>query len=174
MGDWLKTSGYISVEKEFGRVVLNLCPDFCAYYKWFVERRYRLMLNEATFGPHVTLGNTAIHKKLRFDIASPFHGQRVNIEYLNDIKIGGYSKGFLNFWMHVRSTELDQLRYAIKAFDNKDFQGIHVTIGNNKGFAAQESARLKYREKVAPKRGHEFVKEYPIGEFWPPLIEVRK
>lgn len=144
---WLPTGGKINVDKSKSRVAVEMPIDFVWYYKWFIERKYGFCIDQPTFGAHVTLGYTKLHPKLDFTIAKQYHGKKVKFEYSNDIIVGGQGKGFLNFWLRVQSEELEKIRRHIKAFDNKNFEGIHVTIGNTK----------------ACKR-----------PFWRPLIEIRK
>lgn len=177
MENWLKTQGVISVEREFDRVVVNLPLDFIYYYKWFCERYTHLKIDQPTFGSHVTLGIKQIHPKLNFNTADQYEGDIVEFEYSNRVRIGGWRAGFLNFWVPVRSPKLEKIRKHIRAFDNKDFQGLHVTIGNNKAIVALDKKIRKDRAQgITAKRLPPHMqdrKEYSVLEFWPPLIEVR-
>lgn len=147
MVSWIKSVGRVEVDKGKDRVAVALPIDFVWYYKWFIERKYGFCIDQPTFGAHITLGYKKLHPKLNFEIAKQYQGKRIEFEYSNNIVVGGQAKGFHNFWLHVRSEELDKIRRHIRAFDNKDFQGVHITIGNTK------------------------VCKRP---FWRPMIEIKK
>lgn len=167
---WIPATGKIEVDKSKGRVAVALHNDFVLYYKWFVERYYGLTIDPPLFGAHVTLGLAELHRKLDFSIANQYKGRKVSFEYSIDIVVGGSRKKHTNFWLRVRSEELETIRNHIKAFDSKNFQGLHITVGNNKNVLVAEEERIKQNNK---KRDPSKRDKYSRLAFWRPIIEIR-
>lgn len=166
---WIAAKGKIEVDKSKGRVAVALNYDFVLYYKWFVERHYGLAIDPPLFGAHVTLGLKDLHRKLDFGIANQYKGETIGFEYSIDVVVGGTRKRYTNFWLRVRSERLETIRRHIRAFDSANFQGLHITVGNNKNVLIAEDERIKQNKKC---RRPDRIDKYSRLAFWRPMIEI--
>jgi hypothetical protein len=142
----LEAKGKIQVKQDDLRVLVS--PDFSAYYRWLIERHFWIHVNPPKHAPHISLFLPKIHKHFNYGIAAQFNGLEIQFEYDPKIQIGGFTSGwFRNFYIYVRSRELDKLKLAAGIRDNPGYRGLHVTVGNTK----------------QPRN----------GIFFPPMIELR-
>jgi hypothetical protein len=102
--------------------------DFIKYYKQFVDKQFRIFSDYPAHGGHITITQIKINKSFGFKSYKHLSGKIINFEYNPDIIVGGQSKGFMNFWMKVRSAEIDKLMKDLGIVQN-----LHVTVSNTKG-----------------------------------------
>jgi len=129
----LKAIGKISVEPNRGRIVLNVSPDFVKLYYWFISKHYWIKMNQPLHGSHVTIFSEKHHSKVNWNKAMWYHGKTLEFEYSANIKEGGYTKGFLMYYMLVFSSDLDQLKKKLGIVDSSNRNNLHITIANSKG-----------------------------------------
>lgn len=129
----VKATGTLSVEPHKGRIVVNVSHDFVRYYHSFIEREYWISLGLPMHGSHITVANTAFHKNINWKKALNYHGKEVEFEYDVDMIRGGFTKGFIMFYMRVYSEFIDTLKDKLQIVENAKFKGTHITIGNSKG-----------------------------------------
>lgn len=131
---WLKSKGFLEVDEKGGRIVVNVHNDFINYYNWHVIRHYKIVPQRGRFNAHITLAITKFtNKKFTVDWkkARRYHGRAINFEYNNNIIQGGQnSQGrFMNFWMHVRSEEIDKIVLDLNIKNDDD---MHITLSSTK------------------------------------------
>jgi hypothetical protein len=129
----LKAKGTLSVEPEKNRIVLNLSSDFVRYYNWFIERHFWVSLGTPMHGAHITLSNSKFHSGVNWKKAIYHHGKEIEFEYDVNMIRGGYTKGFVMFYMLVFSEELEKLKKKFRIKDGEKYRGLHITVANGKG-----------------------------------------
>ena len=55
-----------------------------------------------------------------------------DFNYDVNIREGGYTKGFIMYYMMVWSCALDDLKHQLKIKEGPRYKGLHLTIGNGK------------------------------------------
>ena len=128
----LKASGKFYVTKDSIKIVLDM--DFCRYYNWLFTRAHYFTkkLQLPKHGAHIGIINQKIHKKDCSDYLY-LNGQAVDFQYDIEGNYGGFSKGFLNFWMDVTCKEAEEILREMGCHIKTDGFGLlHITVGNNK------------------------------------------
>lgn len=128
----LNASGTLSVEPHKGRIVLNVSEDFVRLYYWFISREYWIKFQTPLHGAHITIFSQKHHARVNWRKALAHHGKQVEFEYDPCIVEGGFTKGFIMYYIRIFSSELDEIKDRLKIEDGKNFRGLHVTIGNGK------------------------------------------
>lgn len=99
--------------------------DLCAYYSWFLEKRFGLKLNKPLRGTHVTI----INDKCDFDIFEQarqvFDGKEITLKY-DPTCIRANKKG--HWWTKVECEDVRSIRTAMGLTPDPYF-GLHLTIG---------------------------------------------
>jgi hypothetical protein len=134
MSDWLKANGKIIIGKDnFIRIITNL--DFCKYYRWLFTRYHYFTIksNLPKHHAHINIFSPKIYPDIKIDKALSYHDKNVTFEYDFTGNYGGFTKGFLNFWMDVKCKEADEI-YKLLDIPEKDgkFNRFHLTILNTK------------------------------------------
>lgn len=128
---WLQSQGELVVNN--GNIRLAVSNDFILYYKTFVDKTFRMFTHTPAHGAHITITNPNIHKNVDreyFKFLKNFYKNRsISFQYNPHIFVGGYTKNFLNFYMKVKSIELENICKRIK-IDQGD--NLHITISNTK------------------------------------------
>lgn len=130
---FLKAKGRFSVDKNTLKVVLD--RDFCRYYKWLYDQYYfnTIKTQIPMHGAHIGIVNPKIHKDVDTTKFLYLNKQEICFEYNIEGYFGGYTKGFKNFWLDVRSKELENIALSLKVLKTyKNFSHFHITILNNK------------------------------------------
>lgn len=136
--------GYLFYEKDKNHLFVKVDNDFIRYYKWLIDKRFYGITGKNTFvnqellqfprvGAHIGIVNSSIHgwnhkwkNILRLS-------RKIYFNYNpEDIRIGGFSKGFVNFWMPVYSKQIDQIKVDFNIKESKSFLGLHIVIANSK------------------------------------------
>lgn len=128
----VKAKGTLSVEPHKGRIVVNLSPDFVRYYNSFITKEYWITLGTPMHGSHITVANTTFHKNINWKKALNYHGEVIEFDYDVDMIRGGYTKGFIMFYMKVFSDRIEEIKEKLRIVENERFRGTHVTIANGK------------------------------------------
>jgi hypothetical protein len=128
----LRASGIIKVEPHKGRMVLDVSQDMIDLYYWFIARKYWIRMNKPLHGAHITIYSSKHHKKINWDKAVHYHGERVEFEYDEHIIEGGYTKGFLMYYLRVYSDDIQRIKKRVGIVDGPYFRGEHLTISNSK------------------------------------------
>lgn len=129
---WIKIKGRISVDPKSNRIAVNLGFDFINYYVFFIERAYLASFSYPKHGGHVSIF-LPLHGKVDFGKAKKFDKKWVEMEVNPDVITGGKKKGIRNFWMKIRSPEIDAIKKELGIKDGPAFLGSHVTICSEKG-----------------------------------------
>jgi hypothetical protein len=147
----LKASGVINVQPHKGRMVLDVSQDLVELYYWFIQRKYWIRMNRPMHGAHITLYSQKFNKKINWEKAMYYRGKTIEFDYDENIVEGGYTKGFLMYYLRVYSQELDKIKKKVEVVDGERFKGIHLTIANGKFNSAYPSwpKTIEIREKNA-------------------------
>lgn len=125
---WLPSYGILVVENKTLRLVAS--KDLILYYKSFVDKEFKIFSHLPAHGAHVSILLPKIHNKWPEEtierLLTEFK-EPIKFEYNPDIQTGGYTKGFLNFIIDVRS---DILNYLTEELDIE--QNFHMVVGNTK------------------------------------------
>lgn len=129
MNSWLKSYGTLHVGNDVVRIAVS--DDFAKYYRTFVDKEVRLFTGLPAHGSHITIYRNKLHgkipeHKLEF-LKKQYYKKIISFEYNIDIIEGGAFKKFKNWYMKVRSSELDDI---VSFLDIK--QDFHITICNTK------------------------------------------
>ncbi len=135
----LKSKGILSVEPHKGRIVLDVSNDFIQYYKWHICKRYWIDLNTPMHGAHVTVFNEKFHTKPNWKKALEYHGKTIEFDYDENIIEGGYTKGFIMYYIKVFSSELDDMKRKLQIIDGERYRGLHITLANSKNNSIKAS-----------------------------------
>ena len=134
----LNAKGHFIFEKNgFIRIVLD--SDFCRYYKSLFEEAHYFTkkLQTPKHGAHINIYNPKIYgvpDKIKFqELSKKYHKKEIIFEYNIIGNYGGFTKGFLNFWLNINCKLADEIADTLKAThkDSKHSR-FHITIGNTK------------------------------------------
>lgn len=129
----LKASGKFEIKNGFLRVVLD--SDFCRYYKWLFDKAHfhTIKTQLPKHGAHINIVSAKIHKGVDVSKYKKLNGKRIEFKYDIRGNIGGFTKGFRNFWFDVHSKELVRLAQDLGVFKaSSKFAPFHITILNTK------------------------------------------
>jgi hypothetical protein len=129
----LKAMGTISVDASRSRIVVDVSQDMVDYYDWFIQKHYWIQLQKPLHGAHITITNSKFHKDVRWDLAKDYHGKPIEFEYDPYLIQGGFTKGFIMFYLKVFSDEIDQMKQELGIREREGYRGLHLTISNGKG-----------------------------------------
>lgn len=145
----LGSTGQIKVDQKQSRIVVELPDDIIRYYSWFVSKEYWINLQSPKYRAHITIGNEKIHKKINWEKANQYNGKKIEFQYDHHLIRGGYTKGFIMFYLRVYSEELENMKKDLNIIDNDGFKGLHITLGHS---GKSDSSHMLY---------------------WPKMIEIR-
>lgn len=128
---WINSVGRVNVDEKAGRLVVDVNFDFVNYYNWFIMREFWIKPSTPRHKAHVSLVLPKFHK-VNLKNARTWQGDKVNFQYDPEIQIGGSRKGFQNFWLKVRSPDMDAMKKALGVIDDKNYRGLHLTISSTK------------------------------------------
>ena len=127
---WLKSQGNLIVKD--GSIRLMVSHDFIKYYKSLIDKEVKMFTHTPAHGAHITVYREDKSGKLDPEKAAfikKFQKNRpIVFEYNIEIIMGGLTKDFRNWYMKVRSIQLDEIAKYLGI--NQDF---HLTISNTKG-----------------------------------------
>lgn len=132
----LKSTGIINVQPHKGRMVVDVGFDFVKLYNWFIMKQYWIKMNTPMHGAHITIVSPKIHSGINWKKAMNHHGKKIEFEYDEYLVEGGYTKGFLMYYLRVQSDEIDKIKKEIGLVDNARYRGLHLTIANGKAGTA--------------------------------------
>lgn len=78
-----------------------------------------------------------------------YNNKLIEFEYDNYAIRGGFTKGFIMFYLKVYSEEIDKMKKDLNIVDNDGFRGLHITLG------------------------HSGKSNTPHMLYWPKMIEIR-
>lgn len=121
-----------------GRVSCDLSHDFGRYYQFLIHKKFPNLIGGLFLprhGCHITLAQPNFHK-IDQRVANIYHGQLVEFAYdPESIRIGGFKKGFVGFYMDIHSKHLRKIKRAIiTKYLSKDNDSLHLTICSTKHF----------------------------------------
>lgn len=125
----LTATGKIAIRN--GAIRIEIGPDFCKYYKWFISKQpwtpFNLQLPK--HGSHITIVNPKLHK-IDIKTAQKYNGKVVEFTYDLDIIKGG--SNFTNYWMKIDCPLAEQIKKELNIKESRNYLGLHITICNNK------------------------------------------
>jgi hypothetical protein len=132
MNYFLKSEGKLEISN--GAVRLKVSMDFIRYYKSLIDKEYRIFSNFPAHGSHITLFHPKIHGvldsfKVKF-IKKFYMDNKIPFEYNPYIIQGGHTKNFRNWYLNVKSVQLNEIVNYLGASVG---HGLHLTICNTKG-----------------------------------------
>jgi hypothetical protein len=129
---WITSSGKLEISGTTLRI--RVSNDIALYYKQFVDKHFKMFTHFTAHGAHITITNPNIHKNVqRKDIAyarNKFVHIPINFEYNINIKVGGWTKEFKNFYLPVRSEQISHISRILGIKEPP--KGYHLTISNTK------------------------------------------
>ena len=128
--------GVIKVDQFRGDMQIVLPSDFGAYYSWFILKKYWIYINRPLHGIHVTLTNKKLlfnQKQMDWVKAKKYHNQDILVEYDVDVKIGGSTKDFKNFYVKVVDGKIQTIKDDVNIIESEKYKGMHITLGSTKG-----------------------------------------
>jgi hypothetical protein len=130
----LRAKGTFKVTVDSIRIVTDI--DFCKFYRWLFVRAHYFTKNIQIpkHGAHSTVISPKIHK---VDCTKylRLNNQAVWFEYDILGNYGGYSKGFLNFWLDISCPDAEAILDDYGFKKQGGFSRLHVTIGNSKNLS---------------------------------------
>jgi hypothetical protein len=127
----IQASGIIEVDEKRSRIVVNTSSDILDYYHWFIKRHFKIRLHYPLHDAHITITNPRFHKNVNWDIAKSHNGKKIVFHYDPYVVQGGYTKGFIMFYLKVHSEELDKFKREINIVESDSYRGLHITIGQS-------------------------------------------
>ena len=129
----MKISGTYLVQKGAIKVITN--NDVCKYYRWlFNKAHFNTIKNQIPkHGAHVGIINPKIHRSIDCMELKDLNGKRVDFDIDIEGNYGGFTKGFLNFWLDAHCQEFIDIRKWFGVYEEQDgFAPFHLTILNTK------------------------------------------
>jgi hypothetical protein len=132
MNHWLQSSGKLYIGQDAVRIIVSY--DFVKYYKFLIDKEVRLFTGVSAHGGHITLWNPKLRGKLppeKAKFLKEFYKNRdITFEYDPDIREGGQTKSFRNWYMNIRSMAATSICNYLNVQQN-----LHLTICNTKNGA---------------------------------------
>jgi hypothetical protein len=129
----IKSHGIVRVSEKEGKIVVDMAPDILDYYGWLITHKYWIKLQKPLHDAHITVVSTKYHKNIDWKSVEKYHNQQVEFEYDPNMVQGGYTKGFIMFYLKVFSDAIDKIKDDAKVIENDNYKGLHLTLANSKG-----------------------------------------
>ncbi len=142
----LKAKGRIKVDQKKSRVVVETSDDIIGLYDWFIRKQYWIRLGTPLHGAHITIVLPSRHGDIDWHNAKKYDGQEIEFEYDPYLIRGGYTKGFIMFYLKVASKDIDKIKEDLKVVETETYKGLHLTVATGKGC---------------------------VRPYWPEIIEIR-
>lgn len=98
--------------------------DIHAYYAWFLEKRFSLVLNPPVRGAHVTIISDKIDNDTYEQAFKLFDGKTISFDYEPaEIRTNGK-----HWWLKVYSTDSQNIRRAL-GLTPDPYMALHLTLG---------------------------------------------
>jgi hypothetical protein len=127
----LKARGTIKVESKKSRIVVETGSGILDFYEWFIRKKYWIRLQKPLHGAHISIALASKHKKVNWQRAEYYDGEEIEFEYDPYLIRGGYTKGFIMFYLKVYSETIDKLKKELNIVDSDGYRGLHLTIGQS-------------------------------------------
>lgn len=139
---FIKLQGTITVERN--RVSIDFHGDLVNYYLWHIKKATwnTIKLSTPRYGAHVSVIIPTIHgeyiqnKDLRKELVR-WNKKKVDV-FMDptDVRIGGHSKGFINYWIPIKCNEVQRMKDLL-FIKETNYHGDHLTIASNKSDVKQ-------------------------------------
>lgn len=129
--NWRTSYGTLFYSKETKALRLMVPYDLIKFYQSLIDKEYKVFTDCPAHGGHISIVLPKLHvanDAAIWRIIREYKNRPIAFKYDPDIKVGGYTKGFLNFWVDVKS---EDLTYIAKQL-NVDETQFHLTICNTK------------------------------------------
>jgi hypothetical protein len=111
-------------------VIIQMQGDLCAYYRWFIERRFGIKLDKPLRGVHMIIINDRIsegcsesYKRTR----AKWNGKKVKVDY----NVWRTETDGKHWWLSAFSDVAPLIRKEC-GFPEKYYYGFHITLGKVK------------------------------------------
>jgi hypothetical protein len=105
----LKAKGTIRVESKKSRIVVETGSGILDFYGWLISKKYWIKLQKPLHDAHITLASEKFHKDVDWKKAEYYDGEEIEFEYDPYLVRGGYTKGFIMFYLKVYSEAIDKM-----------------------------------------------------------------
>lgn len=135
---WFKATGIIKYDPPRGKMkrktdwwcVLNTDNEICRYYRWWVQNRYWIKLNQPSWGAHVSIVRGEKPEPHLMHLWKKYNGHKVEFEYSHNVRQSGDTTGWDrpdNYWfVDVRSDFLLNIREEL---NRPTHWNLHLTVG---------------------------------------------
>lgn len=149
MSTLLKITGTVRWDDTNLRVMYS--PDFVKYYYSLLEKYYMFSMNTPAHGSHTTIVNSNFphHKNIAKDLMKRWNNKKIEVEYDPDVKVGGYTKDFRNFYILIYSETINKIAHELKIPIPR--RGWHITIANTKNDGNVKGSRPFYGKMISLK-----------------------
>lgn len=127
----LKAKGTIKVESKKSRIVVETGSGILDFYSWLIQKEYWIKLQKPLHDAHITVAFKKYHHDVDWKKAEYYDGEEIEFEYDPYLVRGGYTKGFIMFYLKVYSEQIDKMKKELNIVDSEGFRGIHLTIGSS-------------------------------------------
>lgn len=127
----LKAKGTIKVESKESRIVVEMGSGIIDFYESLIRKEYWIQLQKPLHGAHISIALASKHKNVNWQRAEYYDGEEIEFEYDPYLVRGGYTKGFIMFYLKVYSEQIDKMKKELNIVDGEGFRGIHLTIGSS-------------------------------------------
>ena len=126
-------------------IVLIDNDDFCEYYAWFINIRYRIYPLKPLRGLHFTIINDKVLDNEKYlEAKEKYNNTIVEIEYSIDPRTDGK-----HWWLNAKSEDAEAIRISC-GLEPKPYWGFHITIGRVHG-----ERRIEHSNYI-----HDLIKKY--------------
>lgn len=129
----IKAVGKWKIEDDQISIITN--SDFCKYYAWLYKKATwnTQKVNLPAHGAHFNVVNPKIHGKIDCAKFKYLNGKEVYFYYSISGNFGGFTKGFVNFWLNVNCKKAEFIAKKLGVYKKEEsFSVFHITIFNTK------------------------------------------
>lgn len=139
--------------------LIQFTGQHCDYYRWFIKKRFNLILGTPIRGPHVTFINDS-HRDMGDGInkweviKKKLGGKTIEVEFNVDPQTDG-----INWWLRVSQISRDEIQVIRNELGlGKPYFGLHMTIGVARD--AKDDDPYVNNETIRPVRKNEEHSKY--------------
>jgi len=114
-------------------IVVNTDNEICRYYRWWVWKRYMIVLNQPSWGAHISVLRGGKPREDKIHLWKKYQGEKIDFEYSPNIHQQGDDTGdlgphwFVDAWSERLSDIREELGFT-NEFGGKKIK-YHLTCG---------------------------------------------